>query len=80
MRRSCWVLLCVLVCGLGRAAEGDFLRDVRQLTFTGKTGEGYFSPDGTKLIFQSTREAGNPFYQIYILDLETGGDAPGVAG
>ncbi len=45
----------------------------RQLTFVGpKSGEGYFSPDGKKMIFQSEREPGNPFYQIYILDLISG--------
>src|SRR3984893_19063574 len=35
-------------------------------------GEGYFSPDGQKLIFQSEREPGNPFYQMYLLDLRSG--------
>ncbi len=57
-------------------AEGDesaLLSGVRQLTFEGKrAGEGYFSADGTKLVFQSEREPDNPFYQIYLLDLETG--------
>ncbi|HKQ38985.1 MAG TPA: peptidase M28, partial [Verrucomicrobiae bacterium] len=53
--------------------ESAFLKNVRQLTFEGKrSGEGYFSPDGKSLIFQSEREADNPFYQIYILDLESG--------
>lgn len=52
--------------------EATFLKNIRQLTFEGKSGEGYFSPDGKNLIFQSTREPGNPFYQIYILSLETG--------
>ena len=37
-----------------------------------RAGEGYFSADGTKLIFQSEREPGNPFYQIYLMDLMTG--------
>lgn len=46
---------------------------IRQLTFEGRrAGEGYFSADGTKIVFQSEREEGNPFYQIYLLDLETG--------
>src|SRR6476660_2539725 len=55
------------------AQENRFLSNARQLVFEGKrSGEGYFSPDGRKLIFQSEREAGNPFYQQYILDLETG--------
>ncbi len=53
--------------------ESDFLDHVRQLTFEGRrAGEGYFSPDGTRLVFQSEREEGNPFFQIYVLDLETG--------
>lgn len=61
------------------AAEGDaakearFLTNTRQLIYEGKrSGEGYFSPDGKRIIFQSEREAGNPFYQIYTLDLESG--------
>jgi Tol biopolymer transport system component len=55
------------------AAESRFIRRARQLTFEGRrAGEGYFSEDGSKLVFQSEREPGNPFYQIYLLDLETG--------
>jgi Tol biopolymer transport system component len=43
------------------------------LTVEGRrAGEGYWSPDGKKLVFQSEREPGNPFYQIYSLDLTTG--------
>ncbi|MCB1202717.1 MAG: M20/M25/M40 family metallo-hydrolase [Verrucomicrobiae bacterium] len=54
-------------------AEAVLLSGTRQLTFEGlRAGEGYFSADGTKLVFQSEREEGNPFYQIYLLDLETG--------
>ena len=53
-----------------------FLSRVRQLTFEGRrSGEGYFSADGARLIFQSEREAGNPFYQIYTIDFETGDTA-----
>ena len=60
--------------GLSFAAEEEhFLSNVRQLIFEGKrSGEGYFSPDGKALIFQSEREAENPFYQIYILNFESG--------
>ena len=55
------------------AQEARFIGNARQLILEGKrSGEGYFSPDGKQLIFQSERESGNPFYQIYILDLETG--------
>lgn len=56
-----------------RRDESDLLTRVRQLTFEGRrAGEGYFSPDGERLVFQSEREPGNPFYQIYVLDLTTG--------
>ena len=54
-------------------AEAKLLTGIRQLTFEGlRAGEGYFSADGKKMVFQSEREEGNPFYQIYQLDLETG--------
>lgn len=53
--------------------ENQFLKNTRQLIYEGnRSGEGYFSDDGRYLIFQSEREADNPFYQIYILDFETG--------
>src|SRR5262245_4912762 len=53
--------------------ERSFLSRVRRLTVEGKrAGEGYWSPDGKRLVFQSEREPGNPFYQIYILDMATG--------
>ena len=56
-----------------KPTEEQFLSNIRQLTFEGKrSGEGYFSADGSKMIFQSERHEGNPFYQIYLLDLETG--------
>jgi Tol biopolymer transport system component len=50
-----------------------FYQNARQITFTGpRAGEGYFNNDGTKMIFQSEREPGNPFYQIYVKDFKTG--------
>jgi len=37
--------------------ERDFLTRVRRLTVEGKrAGEGYWSPDGKRLVFQSERE------------------------
>ena len=55
------------------AQESRFLSNARQLVFEGKrSGEGYFSPDGSKLIFQSERQADNPFYQMFVLDLSSG--------
>ena len=75
-------LLCLILAALTSAnafaadeaaQESRFLSNARQLVFEGKrSGEGYFSPDGRKLIFQSERDPQNPFYQQYILDLETG--------
>lgn len=54
-------------------SEAVLMSGIRQLTFEGRrAGEGYFSSDGAKMVFQSEREEGNPFYQIYLLDLETG--------
>ena len=55
------------------AGEAPFLSQVRQLTYEGRrAGEGYFSADGKAMVFQSEREPGNPFFQIYHLDLTTG--------
>ncbi len=53
--------------------EAPLLQNIRQLTFEGRrAGEGYFGRDGGALVFQSEREPDNPFYQIYLMDLETG--------
>ena len=96
------LLLSVVLASSGIAVDGDaakearFLKNTRQLIYEGKrSGEGYFSPDGKQLVFQSERDAGkrstpptssddnggNPFYQIYTLDLESGDSrriSPGV--
>src|SRR4030095_5395203 len=57
----------------GSSQERDFLTRIRRLTVEGRrAGEGYWSKDGTKLVFQSEREPGNPFYQIYLMDLSSG--------
>lgn len=54
-------------------APNTLVVNARQITFEGpKSGEGYFSADGKKMIFQSERHAGNPFYQMYVMDLESG--------
>ena len=45
------------------------LRNVRQLSFGGENAEAYFSPDGTHLIFQSTRD-GYPCDQIYTMKID----------
>jgi len=57
----------------GPEREALLLSSVRQFSFQGRrAGEGYFSQDGSKLIFQSERHPGNPFFQIYLMDLNTG--------
>ena len=49
------------------------LSNIRQVTFDGKrAGESYFSPQGNRMVFQSERDDSNPFYQIFLMDLETG--------
>ena len=56
-----------------QADESRFLSRIRRLTVEGRrAGEGYFSADGREVVFQSEREPGNPFFQIYLLSLETG--------
>src|SRR5262245_11497699 len=54
--------------------EAAHLSNIRQVTkdFV-RAGEGYFSPDGKQIIFQAEeKEGGNPFYQIFAMDLATG--------
>jgi Tol biopolymer transport system component len=85
MTRQHVVVLAAFVTGLMGAAtlsgqgaapatpERDFLSRIRRLTVEGRrAGEGYWAPDGKSLVFQSEREPGNPFYQIYRLDLTSG--------
>ncbi len=49
----------------------EFITNQKLLTKYGKrSGEGYFHPNGKKMIFQSERSK-NPFYQIYTMDLST---------
>jgi Tol biopolymer transport system component len=45
------------------------LRNIRQLTFGGQNAEAYFSPDGQRLIFQSTRD-GYPCDQMYTMRID----------
>jgi Tol biopolymer transport system component len=57
-----------------KTPESMHLNNIRQVTsdFV-RAGEGYFSPDGKKIIFQAEeKDTGNPFYQIFVMDLATG--------
>ena len=75
MRRA--LAVCLIV--LPALAQGDALRDprevhlanIRQLTFSGENAEAYWSADGTKLIFQSKRDA-LECDQIFVMDREGG--------
>lgn len=74
--------LCVL-CGSNNLAQNQIplsqsvnplpaekrLRNIRQLTFGGENAEAYFSSDGKKLIFQSTRD-GRDCDQIYTMNID----------
>jgi TolB protein len=53
--------------------EAVHLKNIRQVTtdFV-RAGEGYFSPDGKSIIFQAEeKDSGNPFYQIFVMDLQS---------
>ena len=79
---SRFTLMLLVGCLFGTApaaqSPGDspgeiLLSNIRQVTFEGKrAGESYFSPQGNRMVFQSERDTGNPFFQIFLMDLETG--------
>ncbi|MFN2115323.1 MAG: M28 family peptidase [Anaerolineae bacterium] len=53
--------------------EADLITNVRQLILDGeRSGEGYFSTDGRRMIFQAERDPDNPFYQMYVMDMDNG--------
>lgn len=54
-------------------AESKYVTNIQQLTSTfDRAGEAYFSPDAKTIIFQAEESGtGNPFYQIYTMDLAT---------
>lgn len=57
--------------GFDTTFESRLLPNTRQLVVEGaRSGEGYFSADGTEFIYQAEMP-GNPFYQIYLMDLAT---------
>jgi TolB protein len=52
-----------------RLPEEKHLRNIKQLTFAGENAEAYFSADGSRLIFQSTRD-GRQCDQIYTMSVD----------
>jgi TolB protein len=57
--RAMWKLAGLVVCACAVASAGDlaeqFYTNVHQLTSGGENAEAYWSPDGKRLVFQSTR-------------------------
>ncbi|MCP5357945.1 MAG: PD40 domain-containing protein [Pseudomonadales bacterium] len=59
--------------GMDSHYESELLPNTHQLITEGRrSGEGYFSADGNRLIYQAEIEGDNPFYQIFVRDLLTG--------
>ncbi|MEZ5489459.1 MAG: biopolymer transporter Tol [Gammaproteobacteria bacterium] len=53
--------------------ESLLLANTRLLVTEGaRSGEGYFSADGSQFIYQSEIAGDNPFYQIFLMDLASG--------
>ncbi len=54
--------------------EEAYLKNIKQVTSNFvRAGEGYFSPDGKRIIYQAEeKDTGNPFYQIFVQDLASG--------
>ena len=50
-------------------AVNEYLANIRQLTFGGQNAEAYWSPDGSKLVFQSTRGEAS-CDQIYVMNAD----------
>jgi len=57
---------------LAADSAGHFLSNIRQLTSGGENAEAYWSPDGKRLIFQSTR-SGSKCDQIYVMNADGSG-------
>jgi len=51
------------------AAQSDYLSNIKQLTSGGQNAEAYWSPDGKRLIFQSTR-GDEKCDQIYVMNAD----------
>ena len=60
------LLLSTLAAAQAPATESHFSA-IKQLTFGGANAEAYFSPDGSKIVFQATRDGGK-CDQIYLMN------------
>ncbi len=83
LRSNSFLILILILCGSSSSSllaeepsttsiEKNFLSNIRQVT-SGmvKAGEGYFSPDGTQIIYQA-EPRDYPFYQIFTQPLSGG--------
>src|SRR5208282_1578130 len=68
MKLSFVLLIPVLAAAQAPATESHFSA-IRQLTFGGANAEAYFSPDGSKIVFQATRDGGK-CDQIYLMNAD----------
>ncbi|HEU0120101.1 MAG TPA: hypothetical protein VFQ91_06210 [Bryobacteraceae bacterium] len=66
MRSRVLLALCLLPVA---AQESANLKNIKQLTHGGQNAEAYWSPDGKKLVFQSTREP-YPCDQIFLMNAD----------
>src|ERR671932_526008 len=62
------ILFCLTLAS-GWGQESAYLTNIKQLTNGGQNAEAYWSPDGRRLIFQSTRD-GRECDQIYIMNAD----------
>ncbi len=74
MRQTVLFLLLVAVAAPATAQRPSSLANIRQLTFGGQNAEAYWSPDGNRIIFQSTRE-GLGCDQIFIMNADGSGQS-----
>jgi len=58
-----------LLLGMAVPGSAQSLENMKQLTHGGQNAKAYWSPDGTQIIFQSTRD-GNKCDQIYLMDAD----------
>lgn len=65
-------LLSAFVLTLAAQPESKHLQNVKQLTHGGQNAEAYWSPDGKRLVFQSTREP-YPCDQIFVMNADGSG-------
>ncbi|WMJ07567.1 biopolymer transporter Tol [Nitrosomonas sp. sh817] len=67
------LLLAYLAAGIGNASASDFITDEHQLSVKEKrAGEAYYRADSKWMIYQAEVADDNPFYQIFLKNIESG--------